>query len=74
VGGAIPDGRVVRRGWGPLRARRAAPRRLRRWQRRSGRGGEAGPPPRVRHRMGRRALGHLRRRHRHVQVSDNTAA
>ena len=34
-----------------------------------GGGGEVGPPPRVRHGMGRRALGHLRRRHRHVQVS-----
>ncbi|CAN6281272.1 unnamed protein product [Urochloa humidicola] len=34
--------------------------------------GEADPPPRLRHRVGRRALGHLYRRHRHVQALAKT--
>ncbi|KAJ1276767.1 hypothetical protein BS78_05G240200 [Paspalum vaginatum] len=65
VGGAVPDGGVVPGRGGPLRARRTAPRQLRRW---GPGGGEAGAPPRLRHRVGRRALGLLRRRQRHVQM------
>lgn len=73
LGGAVPDGGVVPGRGGPLRAGRAAPRRLRLQLRRRG-GREAGPPPRLRHRLGRRALGHLHRRHRHVQVRKKASA
>ncbi|CAO2194231.1 unnamed protein product, partial [Urochloa humidicola] len=77
AGGAIPDGGVVPGSGGPLRAdalrlggsgdgnsTAAAVRLHSSW---------AGPPPRLRHRMGRRALGHLHRRHRHVQVLAKTS-
>lgn len=67
MGGAVPNGGVLPRRGGPLRAGRA-PRRLRPLRRRR-RGGEAGARPLLRHRLGRRALGHLHWRHRHVQVT-----
>lgn len=72
MGGAVPHGSVLPRRRRALRAGRS-PRWLRPLRRR-GRGGEAGARPLLRHRLGRRALGHLHRRHRHVQVKSSLIA
>lgn len=66
---AIPSGGgfLGRRGHLLAGGIRVGPRRPRVLD--GGDGLEAGPSPRLRHRLGRRALGHLHRRHHHVQVS-----
>jgi hypothetical protein len=70
VGDAVPGGGLLLRGGRRLRPRRPPRRPLRlRLRRRRRRGRQGGPPPLLRHLMGRRPLGHLHRRHHHVQES-----
>jgi hypothetical protein len=66
VGDAVLGGGLLLRRGCPLRSR-GPPRRPLRHRRRHR--GEAGPSHILRHLMGRRPLGHLHRRHHHVQVS-----
>ena len=66
VGDAVPGGGVLLRRGCPFRPRGhpRLPLRRRGPYRR-----QASPPPLLRHLLGRRPLGHLHRRHHHVQVS-----